>query len=71
MKLFLLVYGFQDCLKIQSELTKLAEWCEANALDTVRFSYMLGSVILDRVDSISDLGIIMDSRMSFAENVDD
>jgi hypothetical protein len=33
MKLFLLVRGFQDCLKIQSDLNRLAEWCEANALE--------------------------------------
>jgi hypothetical protein len=26
-------------------------------------------VVLDRVDSFSDFGIIMDSKMSFAENV--
>jgi hypothetical protein len=31
---------------------------------------MFQSVIFDRVDSISDLGVIMDNRMSFAEHVD-
>jgi hypothetical protein len=31
-KLFLPVRGFRDCLKIQSDLNRLAEWCEANAL---------------------------------------
>jgi hypothetical protein len=30
---------------------------------------MLRDVILDRVDSISNLGVIMDSGMSFAEHV--
>jgi hypothetical protein len=33
MKLFLLVRGFRDCLKIQSDLNRLAEWGEANALE--------------------------------------
>jgi hypothetical protein len=36
----------------------------------VEFSYILGGVILDCVDSINDLGIKMESRMSFAEHVD-
>jgi hypothetical protein len=31
MKLFLPVSGFQDCLKIQSSLNKLSEWCDRNS----------------------------------------
>jgi hypothetical protein len=36
----------------------------------VKFSYMLGGIILDRVDSITDLGVVMDSRMSFSKHID-
>jgi hypothetical protein len=32
MKLFLPVRGFQDCMKIQSDLNKLSEWSERNSL---------------------------------------
>jgi hypothetical protein len=86
MKLFLPVRGFRDCLKIQNDLNRLAEWCEANALELnvgicksitfsrlrhpIEFLYMLGGIILDRVDSINDLGVIMDSKMSFTGYVD-
>jgi hypothetical protein len=86
MKLFLLVRGFRDCLKIQYDLNRLAEWCEANALELnvgkcksitfsrllhpIEFSYMLGGIILDRVDSINDLGVIMDSLVSFIAHID-
>jgi hypothetical protein len=75
-----------DCLKIQSNLNRLAEWCESNALELnvgkcksiefsrlrhpIEFSYMLGGIILDRVDSINDLGVIMDSKMSFTGHID-
>jgi hypothetical protein len=31
MKLFLPVNGIQDCLKIQSNLNKLSEWCDRNS----------------------------------------
>jgi hypothetical protein len=57
MKLFLPVRGYQGCLKIQSDLNRLAEWCEANASELkvgkcksitfsrlrhlIEFSYML------------------------------
>jgi hypothetical protein len=77
-KLFLPVRGFRDCLRIQDDLNRLAEWCEANALELnvgkcksitfsrlrhpIEFSYMLGGNILDRVDSINDLGVIMDIK---------
>jgi hypothetical protein len=72
---------FRDCLKIQSDLNRLAECCEANALELnvgkyksitfsrvrlpIEFSYTLGGIILDRVDSINDLGVLMDSKMYF------
>jgi hypothetical protein len=62
MKLFLQVRGFRDCLKIQSDLNRLVEWCKANALELnvgkcksitfsrlrhpIEFSYMLGDIIV-------------------------
>jgi hypothetical protein len=86
MKLFLPVRGFRDCLKFQSDLNRMAEWCEANALELnvgkcksitfsrvrhpIKYSYMLGGIILDRVDSINDLGVIMDSKMSLTGHID-
>jgi hypothetical protein len=36
----------------------------------VEFSYMLKGIILDRVDSIIDLRVLMDSRMSFSRHID-
>jgi hypothetical protein len=86
MKLSLPVRGFRDCLRIQDDLNILAKSCEANALELnvskcksitfsrlrhpIEFSYMLGGNILDRVDSINDLGVIMDSMMSFNGHID-
>jgi hypothetical protein len=86
MKLFLPVSGFQDCLKIQSDLNKLSEWCDRNSLllnvgkcktisfarshHPVKFLYMIGGTVLDRLSSINDLGVIMDEKMTFLEHVD-
>jgi hypothetical protein len=68
------------------QLNRPAGSCEANALELnvgkcksitfsrvrhpIEFSYMLGGIILGRVDSINDLGVIMDSRMSFTGHID-
>jgi hypothetical protein len=75
MKLFLPVHGLQDCLKIQSVLNRLVDWCGVNSLepnvgnhifDPVKFVNILGGISLDRV---IDLGIVMDSRMSFSRHI--
>jgi hypothetical protein len=86
MKLFLPVSGFQDCLKIQSDLNKLSEWCYSNSLllnvDTcktitfarsrhpVKFSYKLSGTVVERLSSTNDLGVIMDEKMIFSKHVD-
>jgi hypothetical protein len=86
MKMFFPVRYFQDCLKIQSDLNSLAEWCETNAIELnvgkcksitcsslrhpTECSYMLGGIILDRVDFINDLGVIMGTKVSFNGLID-
>jgi hypothetical protein len=68
--LFFPVHSFRECLKIQSDLEKPAYSCGANSLELkcksikfsrlrhpVEFSYMLGCIIIDRVDSITDLQV--------------
>jgi hypothetical protein len=86
MKLFLLVRSFRDCLNMQNDFNKLAEWCKANAIElnvgkcksitfsrlrqSTEFFYMLGGIILGRIDSINDLGVIMDSKMSFTGHIE-
>jgi hypothetical protein len=86
MKLFFSVRGFRDFLKTQNDLNRLAKWSEANTLELnidkcksitfsrlrhpIEFSYMLGGIILDRIDSINDSGVIMDSKMSFKGHID-
>jgi hypothetical protein len=72
-------------MKTQSDLNGLAERCEATALELnvgkcksitflrlrhpIEFLYMLGGVILDRVNFINDLGAIMKSKISFTRHI--
>jgi hypothetical protein len=80
------VAWFKRLIENQSDSNRPAEWCEANALELnvgkyksitfsrvrhpIEFSYMLGGIILGRVDSINDLGVIIDSRRSFTRHID-
>jgi hypothetical protein len=36
----------------------------------VKFPYMLGGIILDRVDYTADLGVVMDNSIPFSRHVD-
>jgi hypothetical protein len=74
MKLFLLVGSSQDCLKIQSDLNCLARWYDQNALplnvNKCKIITSTRTSTLERVDSIADLGVILDSKMSFRSHID-
>jgi hypothetical protein len=86
MQLYLPVSSSQDCLKIQSDLDRLTAWCEDNMLPlnvnkckTLTFtrslhhviaSYVLNGKILERVCSMTDLGVILDIKLFFREQID-
>jgi Reverse transcriptase (RNA-dependent DNA polymerase) len=86
MKLYLLVTSFQECLKIQSDLDRLTAWCEDRMLPlnvkkckTLTFtrsfhpviaSYVYNGKILERVCSMTDLVVILDSKVSFREHIE-
>lgn len=73
-----------DCLCLQSDLDKLSEWCRVNRLMLnvqkcsvisftrspfkVNFDYYICGKLLKRVESVKDLGVIFDSKLSFNEH---
>ena len=86
MKLYLPVENSQDCLKIQSDLDRLTKWCEENSLPLnvnkckiltftrslrpISVSYKLNGKTLERVSSMTDLGVVLDCKLSFREHID-
>jgi hypothetical protein len=74
----------QDCLKIKSDLDRLTAWCGDNMLPlnvnkrkTFTRSFhlivvfnVLNGKILERVCSMTDLGVILDSKLSFRKHID-
>ena len=73
-------------LKLQSDLARLNIWCEINAMDLniakcnaisftrklnkTNFQYSIKETFLSQVASIRDLGVILDSALSFVNHID-
>ena len=70
-----------DCVKLQSDLTRLEKWCCLNNRESNKnkckvlsftllhsfpqFDYHLGNYLLQRTTSIKDLGVHYDDKLSF------
>ena len=84
-KLYFVIRNPSDSIKLQQEIDKFMSWAFAIGLNvnnskcnhisfargplTLQSSYRLDNTYLGRVDSIRDLGVIMDSKMSFDAQV--
>ncbi|KAJ2944969.1 hypothetical protein O0L34_g1866 [Tuta absoluta] len=85
LKLFLSVGNTEDCQNLQSDIDAVTDWCVINNLHfnvakcrvlsytrsiaPIIFPYAIDSVPLERVESIRDLGIVMDSRLDFHDHI--
>lgn len=85
LKIYHAIENVEDCIFIQNQLQKIEVWCEENNLQLniqkcksltftlkkqyTEFTYQLKSTDLSRCESIKDLGIVFDSKMSFNEHI--
>ena len=85
LKIFRTINSVVDCVALQADLNVLQSWCITNGMDvnakntksisftrrrTLQpFNYTLNSTQLERVKSIRDLGVIIDSMMRFDEHI--
>lgn len=85
LKLFRVVKTILDCCALQADIERVSKWCDMNGMQmnankckvisfnrrrsTVRFEYSLDSNPLERVSSIKDLGVILDSKLRFDQHV--
>jgi Reverse transcriptase (RNA-dependent DNA polymerase) len=81
LKVFRVIRTLADCHELQLALNMFHDWCLQNRLilnirkcnvmsfsrknDPVRFDYNFCGVLISRPDSIKDLGIVFDRKMSF------
>ena len=81
LKIYIEVRTEEDCRLLQDSLTMFADWCRRNKLtisinkcqvisfhrtsQSILFDYSIEGKIIPRVTEVSDLGVKLDSKMSF------
>lgn len=84
-KLFRQIRSLDDCIALQSDLISLNDWCIRNDMDlniakcsiitftrkkkVFTFEYGIDGQILKRVVEVKDLGILIDSKLTFDKHV--
>jgi hypothetical protein len=85
LKLFYNIRSEQDCVRIQDDLCRVVSWCESNGLElniskckVIRYSrkkiitlpsYHIHNSALESLFQISDLEIILDSKLTFCPHI--
>jgi Reverse transcriptase (RNA-dependent DNA polymerase)/Endonuclease-reverse transcriptase len=86
LKIYFKIRNVADYNRVQSELHNFNQWCSNNKMilnlskckiisfsrssSIHDFQYTLSGSVLDRVESISDLGVILDSKLTFVAHID-
>lgn len=85
LKFFRIITSTLDCLVLQADINELLLWCQENGMringtksklitftrcqSRVEYTYTVGDTLLERVDSIRDLGVTIDSKLRFHEHI--
>lgn len=85
LKLFLRIRSIEDCYFLQRQLNCFTNWCSLNRMDvnpakctvisfsrkkqTILFDYVLLGTQIERVSQVKDLGVILDSQLSFKQHI--
>ena len=85
-KVFRIIQCISDCLRLQSDLNRLFEWCStwkihlnltkcnficfSNKRNKIDFVYRLGDHVIEKVDVIKDLGVYFSSNMIFRYHIE-
>ena len=85
LKLFSRISSYNDCVVLQNNLNRIVKWCESNELglnvgkcqvmsfglvqDPVEYVYVIGDCRLSRPETIRDLGVIFDHKLSFVDHI--
>lgn len=86
MKIFKKITSFEDCQLLQNDLDSFEQYCLINKLDLnvkkcffitftrkvkiIKFKYFIKRHELEQVDSVRDLGVIHDSKLTYERHVD-
>lgn len=84
-KLFTVVEKAADCQFLQEQLNRFACWCSDNRMvlnvskcsvitftrkhNTISFEYTLSNTTVPRTSCVKDLGVMLDSKMTFTDHI--
>ena len=84
LKLYLVVQSIEDCRRLQRLLDIFADWCRKNwfiisitkchvmsfhrTTSPILFNYAIDDQMLERVNSVNDLGVVLDHKLNFNQN---
>ena len=84
LKIFLLIRSVEDCLELQRLADIFQNWCSRNMLTVstskccvisfsrkktpIKWTYKISGIELERVSVVKDLGVLLDSKLSFSDH---
>lgn len=85
LKLYRTISSLVDCCALQTDANEIQLWCLENGMElntkkckcitftrrssSIQFEYAIGPDILERVESIRDLGVTIDSKLQFNDHI--
>lgn len=85
LKMFLKIHSLDDCLYLQHQLDRFANWCSCNRMvvnptkcsiitftrkkQSIIFAYSLLGTTIERVNHVKDLGVILDSQLTYKQHI--
>ena len=85
LKLYSNVSSVNDCAHLQQNLEKVVHWCQLNKLhlnpekclvqsyglsqQRFIFDYYISGSVLSRLETVCDLGVVFDSKLSFVDHI--
>ena len=86
LKIFRTINSVNDCLELQKDLETIANGCNANGLELntlkckvvsysrkkseILYNYIISGKIIERTDTVKDLGVQFDKRLTFSDHLD-
>ena len=84
-KFYKIIDTVADCLALQNDIDSLLEWCRLNGMEAnikkcnsitftrkknpIVFDYRMAGAPLTKISTVKDLGVYIDSKLTFAEHV--
>lgn len=85
LKIYREISSTLDCCALDADVSELVSWCAQNGMELnickckvitftrrqsyLSYDYAIGTNIIERVNSIRDLGVIIDSKLKFTEHI--